>query len=275
MSEQVTVNTATPTPDSDPAYVERMVAKAEGREPNAPAAAKEGDLILGKFKSQDDLVKAYTELEKKLGQGKPEAKPEDKPAAKPEANAEAKPEDKPQDKPEANPNDAAKALEGKGLDYTAFSAEYSEKGELSADSYAKLEKAGIPRDMVDAYIAGQKALADRARAEVFEVAGGEDNYAAAIEWAKANMSDADKAAYNKVVNGGDLNATKIAVQGLIARFRAAEGQEPNLLGGDAVSGDSDVYTSWAQITQDMAKPEYNSDPAYRKRVEQKVARSAL
>lgn len=270
MSDQVTINAAPSSPDSDPAYVEKMVAKAEGREPNTPAPQQEGELLLGKFKSADDLAKAYKELEKKLGQNTPDApaKPEAKPDDKPEGEATAKPDDKAQD-------DAAKALEAKGLDYSAFNTEFAEKGELSAESYTKLEKAGIPRDMVDAYIAGQKALVENARNEVFKVAGGEEAYASAVEWAKTNMTPAEKAAYNAVVNGGDINATKLAVQGLVARFRSAEGQEPNLMGGDMDTSGSEGYSSWAEIMRDMAKPEYNSDPAFRKRVEQKVARSQV
>lgn len=265
---EVQVNTAPANPDSDPKYVEAMVAKAEGREPNADAAQTiEGEqLILGKFKSQEDLAKAYSELEKKLG-----AKPPTTPEAKP-ADPAVKVEE---GTPPAKPEDAAKALEGAGLDYTAFSAEFAEKGELSADSYAKLEKSGIPRNMVDAYIAGQQALVTQQRNEVFQVAGGEQNYASAVEWAKTNMTTEEKASFNSVVNGGDMNATKLAVQGLMARYQAAEGREPDLTGGSTHTGDADGYSSWAEVMRDMAKPEYNSDPAYRKKVENKVARSSI
>ena len=277
MSEQVVVTPASaPTsPDSDPAYVERMVAKAEGREPNAPEAnqdagnnADQGNLILGKFKTQEDLAKAYTELEKKLGAPKSEPKSD-----APPPNADAKGDDKAPDK--ATADDAAKALDAQGLDYSAFSTEYAEKGELSADSYAKLEKAGIPKSMVDAYIAGQQALVQNARAEVFKVAGGEDAYAEAVNWAKSNMSAAEKQAFNDVVNGGDLNATKLAVQGLMARYRAAEGNEPNLMGGDTSTGNTEGYSSWAEVKKDMSDARYSSDPAFRARVEQKLARSAV
>ncbi|MCA2979542.1 MAG: hypothetical protein INH37_14800 [Myxococcaceae bacterium] len=275
MSEQVVVTpgSAPTSPDSDPAYVERMVAKAEGREPNAPANqdagnADQGNLILGKFKSQDDLVKAYTELEKKLGAPKNEQKP-DAPAPKVEAEGDAQKDEQPAQ------GEAEKALDAKGLDYASFSSEYAEKGELSADSYAKLEKAGIPRSMVDAYIAGQQALVQNQRSEVFKVAGGEEAYAEAVNWAKTNMTQAEKDAFNAVVNGGDLNATKLAVQGLMARYRAAEGNEPNLMGGDTSTVGSEGYSSWAEVKADMAKPEYSNDPAFRSRVEQKLMRSAI
>ncbi len=274
MSEQVvTPGSAPASPDSDPAYVERMVAKAEGREPNAEGAkdtgnTDQGNLILGKFKSPEDLAKAYTELEKKLGAPKNDPKPA-APAPKPEEKGDAQTGNEPAQ------TEAEKALDAKGLDYSSFSTEFAEKGELSADSYAKLEKAGIPRNMVDAYIAGQKALVDNQRAEVFKVAGGEEAYADAVSWAKTNMTQAEKEAFNAVVNGGDLNSTKLAVQGLMARYRAAEGNEPNLMGGDTSTGGSEGYSSWAEVKADMAKPEYNNDPAFRSRVEQKLMRSAI
>ena len=39
--------------------------------------------------------------------------------------------------------------------------EYNEKGELDTKSYEALEKAGIPKDYVNQFIEGQKAIADK------------------------------------------------------------------------------------------------------------------
>ena len=50
-----------------------------------------------------------------------------------------------------------------------------------------------------------------------------------IAWAKDNLSSEEKDAYNRVVNGRDLDATKMAVQGLQARM--SNSAEPNLVRG--------------------------------------------
>ena len=97
-----------------------------------------------------------------------------------------------------------------------------------------------------------------------------EGYAEMIAWAKDNLSSEEKDAYNRVVNGRDLDATKMAVQGLQARM--SNTAEPNLVRGKQ-SSTTDKYESMAQVTAAMSDPRYEKDPAYRKEVEQKIARS--
>ena len=238
--------------------VEQVEIKAE--ETTAEAAAEpvlkterpEG--LPEKFNSVEDMAKSYQELESKLGQ--------------PKAEAEPKADDN-------NLEIAEKATQAAGLDMGALNAEYAEKGELAQESYDALEKAGISREYVDQFIAGQQAVAAKQSGEVKAIAGGDEGYEAMTGWAKENLTDAEIEAYNSAVNSGNMETTKLAVTGLKARYDANEGSEPKLLSGKATGTGEKGFESWAQVTEAMKDARYEKDPAYQAEVQNKIANSNL
>jgi hypothetical protein len=249
-----------------------MAAKFDASQPKPADAPKPADPpapILGKFKTQDDLVKAYQELEKKLGQpAAPTTPPADKPAeSKLTVDTEQTPEQKA----------AAEATAKAGVDFAALSKEFADNGKLSDETFTKLAEGGIPREMVDAYIAGQQALASKAAAEydtaAFAQAGGEAKFNEMTAWAAASLPMADKVAFNEAVTSGDTSKMRLAVQDLRTKFEANFGAAP----AAALSGQPGTtllaYESIAQVKADMRKPEYKSDPAFRAKVEQRIAAS--
>lgn len=250
----------TPAPEAPPSATTATPEASAGERPT---------WLPEKFKSAEDLATAYAELEKKQSQPAPKAG-EQAPPATPPAGEQQQPAAQ---TPEQQA--AAQAVQGAGLKLDALQSEFAEKGELSADSLATLEKAGIPKATVDAYIAGQQALAERMVADIYATAGGEQEFQAMTQWAAASLSPQEIAAFNNAVAGGDMAAAKLAVQGLKARHGDAVGTKATRTvegnGNDAATGDS--YESWTQVTADMAKPEYRSDPAFRAKVAQKLQRS--
>jgi hypothetical protein len=242
-------------------HEQEMIAKVDAAE--AKALEKDADqfgneseseeLIDGKFKSQEDLLKAYKELESKLGAPKEEPKDEVK-------------EDTP-----ATQEEAEKVAESKGVDFDSLSKEFAENGSLSEDTYKNLMDKGISKDVVDTYIQGQQAMADAAIARLQTLAGGEESYNSMIEWARDTLSESEKAAFNRTISNKDT--AEFAIQGLYARYKAAA--EPNLIGnGVSISNSSgNSYASQREMMADMASPKYRNDPAFRKQVEQKIARS--
>lgn len=216
-----------------------------------------------KFKSAEDMAKAYAELESKMG------KP-----AEPKADPETPPADTPPPA-EATPDDANKALSERGLDMAEFSREFAEKGELSPESFAKLEQAGISKDTVNQYIEGQKALANQYESSVKSEVGGDENYTQMVTWAKANMSTEEITAFNNAVSSGDVNQAKLAVLGLSTRYSSANGSDPKRTIGGGKAGAQDAFESTAQLTEAMRDPRYKSDPAYRNAVQTKLARSSV
>lgn len=236
-------------------------------------------LLAGKYKSVEDLEKGYKELQAKLSQGK---------SAEPEADSDVEPEG--EDAEEA-PAQSAKEIYGEaigsrleeaGIDFGEMNTRWQQSGELTADDYTSLENAGFTKDMVDAYLSGlqyraaqDSALSVQQITEVKSQYGGEKGYADMMEWAAANLSNEEKEGFNEIVNGNSMPATRMAIAGIYARYTAAEGREPKLLGGRASRQSSESFESTAQVVEAMKDPRYSSDPAYRKKVEAKLARSTI
>jgi len=209
-----------------------------------------------KFKSVEDLAKSYQELEKKLGDSQPKETEVSK-----DTNSDL--------------DIAEKAVETAGLNMDTLASEYAEKGELDEKSYEALEKAGIPKDYVNQFIEGQKAIADQQATSIKNMVGGAEAYTEMSNWAAENMSEEEKTAYNTAVNSKDLETAKLAVVGLKAKFERANGNEPNLLEGKGTVSGEKGYASWAEVTRAMSDERYSKDPAYQAMVQEKLANSDL
>lgn len=168
---------------------------------------------------------------------------------------------------------AAKAATASaGVDYDALTAEFGEKGELSAESYAKLEAAGIPKEMVDAYVAGQVAIAADIRTSAYKLAGGtEESYNSMADWMRTNVPAAEIEQYNKMVSGNKAETT-LAITAMYARFIDKNGFNPQHTenGGNRNVGVAG-YNSREEQKRDMKDPRYAKDEAFRAQVEAKTA----
>ena len=255
--------------------LEEEAAKLDANNGAAPAPSdKDRPALLNeKFKSPEDLAKAYEELEKKLG-SKNEETDADEGA---DDNS-----DEEQDEPvEGDQTEARKvadeAAKKAGLDLNALSQKYWESGALADTDYASLEKAGYPKNLVDQFIAGQEAVLNQRSQSVYSAVGGEENYSAMIQWAGDNLAPKEIAAFNKTVNGSDMGAIMFAVRGLKAQYDGQVGFEPSatVRGQTAPKSAPVSYKSLAEMQEDMASPKYQNDPAFRKMVEQKLARSDI
>ena len=219
-----------------------------------------------KFNSVDELVKSYSELEKKLGE---QSQPTEQ-SVDPVSKAEEK-----QEQPKSDLDIATKAVDSAGLNMETLSEEFAKDGKLADGSYKSLEKAGIPKEYVDRFIAGQQAIADQQSATVKNLVGGTEAYDSMSDWAGQNLTETEKQAYNTAVNSKDLEAVKLAVVGLKARYAQSTGSEPQLVEGKASPSGEQGFASWAQVTQAMSDPRYAKDPAYQAEVKNKLANSKL
>ena len=201
-----------------------------------------------KFKSPEDLAKSYSELEKKLSQPTEEE-------AQPEA-------------------EAAETEQSPAPQFDKYAEEFANSGELSADSFSELEKMGYPKEMVDTYIQGLQASQTADANTVMQVAGGEDGYKELTDWARDNMAEAELNVYNQMVGSSTDNA-KVAVEWLMSRREASGAVEPNLLSGKNTGSPREEYRSTAEVVAAMKDPRYQADPAFRKDVEEKLARSSV
>lgn len=210
------------------------------------------------------------------------------PAADPAPAAEADPEepanaglkietqDEPNEDPEGEPEgekqeDPAPVAVPAEL-FDAASEEFAQTGELTEETIEGFVSKGIPREFIDTYVAGARALQAELTREAHDLVGGSDNWAAMMTWAKT-LPDADKEAFNEAVTNSKTST--LAIQGLYSRFTAANGSEAPSASAGAEHGalGGDVYQSKAEMTSDMRDPKYKVDAAYRASVEQKIARS--
>lgn len=261
-----TGSAAAPETSAPEGHEAAMIAKVDGQltPPAETTTTTERPAWLPeKFATVEAFAQSYTELEKRLGAG------DTKPAATTtEPTATTIP----------TKTDAAAAVTEAGLDFEALNTEYAKDGKLSDATYEKLAKAGVTKTVADSYIAGQEALASQTRTQVFSVVGGEEAYTEMVSWAKDNLEAADIDAYNTAMNAGNISSMKLAVEGLRARFVAANGSTPTLLGGRSGSGPAasgDVFRSTHELTTAMKDPRYAADPAYREDVRQKLSRSSI
>lgn len=251
-----TINTyEEPTPESQE-HVKEMLDKERTEE-----VSERPDWLPEKFKSAEDMAKAYSALESKLGQGsETEASQEEETEALEEAVTQ-------------NASEVSELLDSKGLDFDVFQQEYLETGGLSEEAYQALEESGLSRSMVDTWIDGQDALAGQLTSEIHNIAGGQDTYTDMMEWASNNLPESEIDAYNATMDRMNPDEIRLAVQGLNARYRSEA--EPNLIQGSTGAVSGGKFDSNAELTEAMRDPRYAKDPAYRQEVANKLARSSL
>lgn len=168
------------------------------------------------------------------------------------------------------------ALVSAGLTWDAVTEEFNKDGDLGEETRAKLLKAGYPKAMVDTYLEGVRASISAYDNAVYSAAGSEEQYAAMTAWAKANLSEPDKKAFNAAVTSGDVSIAKLAVEGLLARFTANSNKTPNLKDGKPTGqGGIKPFASQAEVVRAMRDPKYKTDPAYRDEVKERLSISTV
>jgi hypothetical protein len=228
--------------------------------------SKEEKLLAGKYKTPEELEKAYKELEKKLGAPKEETPNEATPA-------------KIEKKNELTPDQALQAAKDAGFNLDALADEFfKNNNSFTEDTLSKLEAKGISRDTVDQYVKGQQALAEKQQNEIASTFGGLEKMQSAFEWAASNLSQDDIDTYNAAFSSADLKAVKMAAKALQSEFVAANGSQPKLVtGGETVGAGGAVggYTDQSQMLKDMSDPRYKAgDKAFHAQVQQKIANAS-
>ena len=262
---------------------------AENLEVGEKMMAEQENLLAGKYKTTEDLEKAYTELEKKLGE---------KPETTEETTEEAEPEYELYTEDGAVNYDTANELYGEQVGEIFKSNEIDpfkmneyfieNNGTLNDEMYDTLGKAGLSKTLVDSYLEGvrQKAgyetanaaeaapvLNDQEISEVKAIAGGEKGYDELMSWASDNMSDADAANFDEVVETGNKAAVTFAVKALMGQYEDAVGRDSNLITGKKST--TETYRSMAEVVRDMNNPLYDNDESYRDDVRRKLEASNL
>ncbi|MER9560987.1 hypothetical protein [Mesorhizobium sp. M0571] len=235
---------------------------AEKAAKEAPPAPERPSWLNEKFATPEDMAKAYDELEKKLGAPKEEPKPEAEKTAEEKA------------KEEADKKAAEEAPKGAAETIAELNKRFEANGQkLTEAEYELAQKSGYDKVTVDNYIAGQQALAEMATQRITSAAGGKDSMDRMFAWASTSLQATEIDTFNKSFEGADVNAAVVAMEQLKAKYEAANGKEPTLIGGKPAGSAVDTFTSWAEVQTAMSDERYTKDHAYRLKVEQKLSRS--
>jgi hypothetical protein len=222
----------------------------------------------GKFKSAEDLEKAYLELQKKLGQ-KDEGVEDD-------STSDSAPDN------DSAPEEEEQSPVSKRVDFLREASDeyYSNDNELKPETIQKLKE--MPsEELIEAYLELQKnnpvakaqPLSDDAAKTIVDSVGGQDAYNDTLAWASDNLKPEEVAAYDNVVNSGNKDAIFFAVQALNQRYKDSVGFEGQQISGRAPKSIVKGFRSNAELANAISDPRYRNDPAYRYDIEQKLAAS--
>ena len=258
--------------------------------------AEQENLLAGKYKSTEDLEKAYLELQKKQG----EVSKEDTTTT--EETVEENTDEVQYDKNFFYNEDGSIKYENTEQLYGAqlndiFKEnnidlyemnEYFAKNEgtLNEEMYASLDKAGLNKDVVSSYLQGLRqdlgweaapeapSLSEAEVTAVHNIAGGQEGYNQLMQWASDNISADDIKNFDEVIETGNKAAVTFAVKALMGQFEDAQGRDSTLIQGKK-SAPTEIYRSMSEVVRDMNKPEYDTDDAYREDVRRKLEMSNL
>ena len=225
-------------------------------------------MLAGKYKNAQELENAYIELEKKLGE-KSAGDSQEESSDEPEAEAKTDTENTP---------DGFAFLED------LYEQASSEKGEISKEMMSKLD--GMSKqDIIQNFLqfradaaSKYQAIPDLSQQDVTELkglVGGDQNYSNMLQWAQTNLTEQEIGMFDSVMGSGDINAAFFAVNSLAQRYNDRVGYDGKMLTGNAPKGSQDTYRSQAEMVAAMSDPKYDKDPAYRRDVMEKVARSDM
>ena len=279
MAETLTIDTNAPTETvtDDSGAVENLTPEEQDSlQVGSELQEQQEQLYAGKYKTAEDLEKAYGELQKKLGDQGTEDSGE---AGDTEGSTEVESEETTEETEEASPPSAAAEL------ITSASEEYaSNDGKLSPETLEKFSSMSS-QELVEAYMKVQSNLpqgdlldntgdiSDATVNEIKNYAGGEKSYGDMVQWASENLESGAVEAFDSIVNTGSIDAIKLAVNGLKAQYQNAVGFEGTMVTGKAPVQEKDVYRSQAELVAAMSDRRYDNDPAYRQDVIAKLERS--
>lgn len=154
--------------------------------------------------------------------------------------------------------------------FEEFQKEFDSEGSLGDGSYKKLDALGVPREMVDAYIAGVEATRDSETTAVYDMVGGKDSYEKIGAWVGANLPEGEVNTLNDMlVKGGE--SAKMATQLMQSRYESVHGKEASLVQANAASTSRASFASYHELMQAMGDPRYSKDPVYQKQVSDRLS----
>ncbi|MAB08578.1 MAG: hypothetical protein CML50_21525 [Rhodobacteraceae bacterium] len=228
------------------------------------------DLIGGKFRSQDDLLKAYQELERK--QSQPGQADSGQPSQSQSYTAEQA--------VEVYGDDIVNAVGEAGLNMADLMWQADQGGDISQHYDALAEAVGVPRQVVENYVAKAQAggsepgeISDSEQASIVNEIGGQAEFESLASWARdgGGMTEAELADYNALQDSGNAAAVRWALKAMQAKRAKGAPSEPKLIRGQAPAETQRRFNSKAEVLEAMNKRDskgrrlYDVDTEYQRK----------
>ena len=218
------------------------------------------NLLAGKYKNAQELEQGYIELQKKLGEGE---------AEEPVAEAE-------EEEYEGEEGEEDGSILDELWEYEINNEEFHEDAVAELQQMDPVDLANLHieyRKQVEEEGVGAKDFTEAEMTELKGVVGGDENYKNMLEWAGANLNQQEIDMFDAVMQRGDALGAFFAIRSLAYRYNDAAGYEGKMLTGNAPKTSGSQYRSQQEVIQAMSDPRYESDPAYRKDIMDKLTRS--
>ena len=216
-------------------------------DPPAPESPAE-ELIAGKFKTQDDLINSYKELEQKLGNYRQESMS----------------------------SSIDEVIMAAGLEGADLAANFRTDGKLSDEQYAKFEKVGFGKDVVNTFLQGQQAIAqnnvyaqERIQEHASKMVGGQDKLNGLLRWAGTNLPESRVNDLNtRLASPSEYES---ALKELIFDYQANQGSltsQNEILSGSAMPNTSRGFESSQEMISALKAAEKQGyyDEAFKRRM---------
>ena len=245
-----------------------------------PDPGEEPELIGGKFRSQDDLLRAYQELERKQSQ-----------ASGPDSEGLAQPQRYTAEQVvEYWGEDVVNAVGEAGLDMADLMWQADNGGDISEHYDALAQAVGVPRQVVENYVAkaqieadGAVELSDAEQTAIVNEIGGREAFDSLAKWARdgGGMTEAELDDYNAIEQSGNVAAIRWALKAMQAKRAQSQPSEPRLLRGQAPAETKRAFKSNAQALEAMNKRDsrgrrlYDVDEQYQREYAEMMNNSDL
>ncbi len=248
----------------------------EGEPQAEPQAEPQSDLIGGKFNTQEDLLKAYQELERK--QSQPAGEGSDSPAQPQGYTAEQA--------AEIYGDDIVNSVTEAGLSMADLMWQADNGGDISQHYDALSQAIGVPKQVVENYVAknqtapasgGELSAADET--SIMNEVGGAEAFQQLSGWAKGNLEANELSDYNAVVDSGNKDAIRWALKAMQARSSGGQAVEPRLIRGQAPATEPRKFNSQAEVLEAMNKRDsrgrklYETDTEYQRKFAELLSNS--
>lgn len=245
----------------------------EGEPQPESLAEPQSDLIGGKFNSQEDLLKAYQELERKQSQ--------------PQTNDPGQPQSYTAEQAtEIYGDEIVNSVNEAGLNMAELMWKADQGGDISEHYDALAAAVGVPRQVVENYVAKAQAgegesvgMSEADEAQIMDEVGGQDAFQELSGWARSNLDPAELSEYNSVVDSGNKQAIRWALKAMQARSTSGAPSEPKLIRGQAPATQVRKFNSQSEVLEAMNKRDsrgrklYETDTEYQRKFAELLSNS--